>query len=80
MCDGAVELTEFGIKEKEELAKRMAELDALLEADEEEVPCYSCGELHKESELPELNGQYHCPDCHEGWVMLDSREEDDGSN
>ena len=42
---------------------------------EQPVACFSCGEEHFESELPELDGQLHCPDCHEGWVMMDQREE-----
>jgi formylmethanofuran dehydrogenase subunit E len=40
------------------------------------VACVSCGEIHYEAELPELNGQLYCPDCKEGWIMLDQREEE----
>jgi hypothetical protein len=47
----------------------------MIEGPTTEVPCFSCGAEHKESELPELNGQLFCPDCHEGWVMMDNREE-----
>jgi Zn finger protein HypA/HybF involved in hydrogenase expression len=72
--------------EDEEVNEPDAELIAQLEElkrefdllmTEEEVPCFSCGELHLESELPELNGQYHCPSCHEGWIMSDAREENE---
>jgi len=75
MCDSDTELTEAGIKDKKESDERSARWAK--EAAEEEVPCFSCGAMHKESELPELSGQYHCPDCHEGWVMMDMREEDE---
>jgi Zn finger protein HypA/HybF involved in hydrogenase expression len=77
MCDSDVELTEAGIVEERERAERQARWDKEARDAEEAVPCFSCGALHKESELPELSGQYHCPDCHEGWVMMDSREQDD---
>ena len=76
MCDSKVELTEAGIQEEKERAERMARWAQEEKDAEEEVPCFSCGAMHKESDLPELNGQYHCPDCHEGWVMMDSREEE----
>jgi hypothetical protein len=33
--------------------------------------------MHKESELPELSGQYHCPTCHEGWVMMEFRDDEE---
>lgn len=45
--------------------------------EEHPVPCFSCGEEHLESELPELSGQYVCPSCGEGWVMNDFRENND---
>jgi hypothetical protein len=51
------------------------EFEELLE--DELVPCFSCGDLYDENKLPELSGQYHCPSCHEGWVMMESREEED---
>jgi len=76
MCDSDTELTEVGIKEKQESDERHARWAQEAKEAEEEVPCFSCGAMHKESELPELSGQYHCPDCHEGWVMMDMREED----
>ena len=76
MCDSDTELTEVGIKEEQEKAERAARWAQEEKDAEEEVPCFSCGAMHKESELPELSGQYHCPDCHEGWVMMDMREED----
>ena len=77
MCDSDTELTEVGIKEEHEQKEREARWAQEAKDSEEEVPCYSCGAMHKESELPELSGQLHCPDCHEGWVMMDMREEDD---
>jgi predicted RNA-binding Zn-ribbon protein involved in translation (DUF1610 family) len=76
MCDSDVELTEVGIQEKQERDERMARWAQEEKDAEEEVPCFSCGAMHKESDLPELSGQYHCPDCHEGWVMMDQREEE----
>jgi len=77
MCDSDVELTEVGVKEEVERKEREERWARERTEREEAVPCFSCGELHKESELPELSGQYHCPDCHEGWVMMDMREEED---
>ncbi len=77
MCESDTELTEAGIKDKQESDERSARWAKEAADEEEEVPCFSCGAMHKESELPELSGQYHCPDCHEGWVMMDMREEDD---
>ena len=77
MCDSDTELTEAGIKEEQEKQERDARWAKQRADEEEEVPCFSCGAMHKESELPELSGQYHCPDCHEGWVMMDQREEDE---
>jgi hypothetical protein len=41
---------------------------------EQPVECFSCGKEHSESDLPELDGQLHCPDCKEGWIMMDQRE------
>ena len=77
MCESDTELTEVGLKEEKEKQEREARWAQEAKDNEEEVPCFSCGEMHKESELPELSGQYHCPDCHEGWVMMDMREEDE---
>ena len=76
MCDSHVELTEFGIQQEKERAERQARWDQEARDSEEAVPCYSCGAMHKESELPELSGQYHCPSCHEGWVMMEGRDEE----
>jgi len=76
MCDSNLVLTEAGVKEEQEKAEREARWAQEAKDAEEEVPCFSCGAMHKESELPELSGQYHCPDCHEGWVMMDIREEE----
>jgi len=57
-----------------ELERMVAELGMEVGA-EQAVACFSCGEKHLESELPELNGQLYCPDCREGWIMMDQREE-----
>jgi hypothetical protein len=75
-CESDTELTEAGIQAEKESAERTARWAKEAKDAEEAVPCFSCGAMHKESELPELSGQYHCPDCHEGWVMMDMREED----
>ena len=77
MCDSDVELTEHGVQDKKESDERTARWAKEAADAEEAVPCFSCGAMHKESELPELSGQYHCPDCHEGWVMMDMREDDE---
>lgn len=77
MCDSSLELTEAGIKEEKERAERMERWEKEGAELDEEVPCFSCGAMHKESELPELNGQYYCPTCQEGWVMKDMREDDE---
>ena len=77
MCDSDVELTEVGVKEEVERKEREERWARERLEREEAVPCFSCGAMHKESELPELSGQYHCPDCHEGWVMMDMREDED---
>jgi len=74
MCDSEVKLTEYGEKEEKEWADRKASWAT--EDEEEAVPCFSCGEEHKESELIEMSGQYTCPSCGDGWVMMDSREEE----
>lgn len=76
MCESDTELTEVGIKDEQESKDRMARWEQEEKDSEEEVPCYSCGAMHKESELPELSGQLHCPDCHEGWIIMDMREEE----
>ena len=76
MCESDTELTEAGIKDKQESDERTARWAKEAKDSEEAVPCFSCGAMHKESELPELSGQYHCPDCHEGWVMMDMRDDD----
>ena len=73
-CESELELTEHGKIDEQERKQRMAEFDAMFE--EDEIPCFSCGEKHFESELPVMDGQYVCPSCGEGWVMSDSREEE----
>jgi predicted RNA-binding Zn-ribbon protein involved in translation (DUF1610 family) len=77
MCDSDVELTEVGVKEEVERKEREERWARERLEREEAVPCFSCGELHKESELPELSSQYHCPSCGEGWVMMDMRDDED---
>ena len=74
MCDSDIELTEVGLKEKQERDERMARWAKEEEEADEAVPCYSCDEPHRESDLVEMSGQYICPSCGEGWVMMDSRE------
>ena len=62
---------EQGVAELERIVEELGkEIGA-----EQPVACFSCGEEHFESDLPELDGQLHCPDCKEGWVMMDQREE-----
>jgi hypothetical protein len=75
-CESDTELTEFGIQKEKESAERSARWAKEAEDEEEAVPCFSCGAMHKESELPEIKETgYYCPDCNEDWVMMDSREE-----
>jgi predicted Zn-ribbon and HTH transcriptional regulator len=66
-----VEVDDDLTKKLEELK---AEFDRILAG--EPVDCFSCGELVKDSELIDLNGQYHCPHCHEGWVEPENRGEE----
>lgn len=73
MCDGELTLTEEGEKEEKERNEREQRWKREAKEMEETVPCFSCGLPHKESDLPELNGQLYCPDCNEGWVMKDNR-------
>jgi DNA-directed RNA polymerase subunit RPC12/RpoP len=76
-CESDIELTEFGIQKEKESAERSARWAKEAADEEEYVPCFSCGAMHKESELPEIKESgYYCPDCNEGWVMMDSREEE----
>jgi transposase-like protein len=75
-CESDTELTEAGIIAEKESAERTARWANEAAEEEEEVPCFSCGAMHKESELPEIKESgYYCPDCHESWIMMDSREE-----
>ena len=57
------------------LEKLKEEFDRLIA--EEAVPCYSCDELVKQDELLEMDSQYICPHCHEGWVEPENREQND---
>jgi predicted RNA-binding Zn-ribbon protein involved in translation (DUF1610 family) len=77
-CESDTELTEAGVAEEKENAERAARWAKEAADEEEAVPCFSCGAMNKESELPELSGQYHCPDCGEGWVMMEDRPVDEG--
>jgi predicted RNA-binding Zn-ribbon protein involved in translation (DUF1610 family) len=75
-CESDIALTEFGVQKKKESDERTARWLKEAAEDEEAVPCFSCGMMHKESELPEVKETgYYCPDCNEDWVMMDSREE-----
>ena len=74
-CESDITPTEFGIQKKKESDERHARWAKEVADAEEEVPCFSCGAMHKESELPEMSGQLFCPDCNEGWVMMDSRDD-----
>jgi hypothetical protein len=47
------------------------EFDRLISEESEE--CFNCGSVLIKHDLVELNGQYRCPDCGEGWVMQDQR-------
>ena len=40
------------------------------------VDCFSCGEMVLPSELLEMDSQYICPHCHEGWVEPENREKE----
>lgn len=76
----ALELEEEEV-EPEDLQQALEELkeefEQLMESEEQEsVPCYSCDTPYKESELEFLGGQYICPNCGEGWVMPEDREEE----
>ena len=78
MCDSDVELTEVGIVEEKERNERMArwakeEEEENLEGD----PCYSCDKVVAQEDLIEMDGQYICPHCGEGWVDMDNREDDE---
>jgi hypothetical protein len=41
-----------------------------------EVECYSCSAMVKPSELLEMDSQFICPHCHEGWVEPENRGEE----
>ena len=47
------------------------EFDRLISEESEE--CFNCGSVLIKHDLVELNCQYRCPDCGEGWVMQDQR-------
>jgi transposase-like protein len=77
-CESDTELTEAGVIAEKESAERTARWAKEAADAEEAVPCFSCGAMHKESELPEIKESgYYCPDCGESWVMMDSREEEE---
>jgi predicted RNA-binding Zn-ribbon protein involved in translation (DUF1610 family) len=77
-CESDTELTEAGVIAEKESAERTARWAKEAAEEEEEVPCFSCGAMHKESELPEIKESgYYCPDCGESWIMMDSREEEE---
>jgi predicted RNA-binding Zn-ribbon protein involved in translation (DUF1610 family) len=75
MCDNDIELTEAGVIEEKEKQEREA---CWAKEDEgDEVICYSCDKLVSQNELIEMDGQYICPHCGEGWVEPDNRDEVD---
>jgi predicted RNA-binding Zn-ribbon protein involved in translation (DUF1610 family) len=74
-CESDIALTEFGVQKKKESDERTARWAKEAEEGEEAVPCFSCETPYKESELEFLGGQYICPNCGEGWVMMEDREE-----
>jgi hypothetical protein len=77
-CESDTELTEAGIQAEKESAERSARWAKEAAEEEEEVPCFSCGAMHKESELPEIKESgYYCPDCHESWIMMEDRPTDE---
>jgi hypothetical protein len=41
------------------------------------VPCFSCDKEHYENDddLLLMSGEYICPDCGMGWIMLEDRED-----
>jgi predicted RNA-binding Zn-ribbon protein involved in translation (DUF1610 family) len=82
MCDSNLDYIDEETRiseenEKREREERMARWAKEAEEEEETVDCYSCETPHKESELPEMSGQYICPTCGEGWIMADQREEEE---
>lgn len=80
-CESDTELTEYGVQEEQERKERQARWDKEWAEQEEAVPCYSCGAMHKESELPEIKESgYYCPSCNENWVMMDHREATEEEN
>jgi hypothetical protein len=38
------------------------------------LDCVACGAWHTQDELVEVEGQYTCPSCGEGWVLEEGRE------
>ena len=77
-CDSDVELTEAGVIAEKESAERTARWAKEAADAEEAVPCFSCGAMHKESELPEIKEiGYYCPDCNESWIMMEDRPTDE---
>ena len=81
MCDSDTELTEVGVKEAQERAEREARWAAMDAKKSEENlegdPCYSCDKVVAQEDLIEMDGQYICPHCGEGWVDMDNREDDE---
>jgi hypothetical protein len=77
MCDSDVDYIDEETRISEENEKRERdERMARWKEEEEQVDCFSCGVPHKESDLPEMSGQYICPTCGEGWIMAFQREEE----
>jgi len=76
MCDSDVELTEVGIQQEKERKEREARWEKEYTESLEGDPCYSCDKTVSQDELIEMSGQLICPHCGEGWVDMDSREDE----
>jgi predicted RNA-binding Zn-ribbon protein involved in translation (DUF1610 family) len=78
MCDSDVALTEVGLKEEQERQERMARWKAEEEEELHKVECFSCEEtVDVRTELIEMDGQYTCPHCGDGWIESDNRPVDE---
>jgi len=78
MCDSDTELTEEGVQKEKERLEREARWAAIdVEENLEGESCYSCDKIVAQADLIEMDGQYICPHCGEGWVDMDNREDDE---
>jgi len=70
--DPDAEQTEARVQDLESALEELkAEFDSLIKYGS--VACFSCGAEYVEHELVEMSGQYHCPSCGQGWVMMEDR-------